>query len=310
MRDEALNKVVDLGSSYFSDNTRPAEKRSDAAKPHTPKVIKLKFDKRADTAKDDKADQVDAGSKSRRPGYNSWAAMKQRVENKNHRHYADYGGRGIKYDHNWQSFDRFIWDMGPPPGPGYSLERLDVDGDYCKSNCVWANAKQQARNRRSNRLIQHNGEERTLSELAEENGLSPSTLSARLARGLSVEQATTTPIKHGGVPLTQFGVNFDKWPSNLAPQTRLSLEEDYLQRADHAQRRPQYFMARFSDHYSDAVATMSANPDEVPDEACDKAMKLIEAYQEAQVLGTQVSSEAFSVSKGRCPCCGQYARRM
>lgn len=86
------------------------------------------------------------------PTYNSWACMKCRCNCKNAKYYKNYGGRGIKYDPKWETFEGFLDDMGIAP-KGKTLDRLDVDGDYCKRNCRWATKSEQQRNTRFQKNI-------------------------------------------------------------------------------------------------------------------------------------------------------------
>jgi hypothetical protein len=88
--------------------------------------------------------------------YHSWSGMKSRCNNPNNQDYAIYGGRGIKLEPSWLSFEKFLEDMGTCP-VGYSIDRIDNNGDYTPSNCRWVNAKTQANNRNSNILITYNG---------------------------------------------------------------------------------------------------------------------------------------------------------
>lgn len=84
--------------------------------------------------------------------YKIWAGMKRRCTNPNEKFYAHYGGRGIKVDEAWSaSFDRFLEDMGECP-EGYSIERIDVNGDYTKNNCKWIPESEQPRNTRKTKL--------------------------------------------------------------------------------------------------------------------------------------------------------------
>lgn len=79
--------------------------------------------------------------------YQIWCNMKDRCDNENHDFYVNYGGRGIKYQQSWTSFDNFYEDMGCTYQEGLSLERVDVNGNYCKENCCWIDIKDQAKNR-------------------------------------------------------------------------------------------------------------------------------------------------------------------
>lgn len=94
--------------------------------------------------------------------YKSWASMRDRCINPNHKAYAIYGGRGIKVCDRWlelpNGFVNFIEDMGRKPSyertatggkPLYSLDRIDPDGDYCPENCRWTTWLVQASNKRN-----------------------------------------------------------------------------------------------------------------------------------------------------------------
>lgn len=84
------------------------------------------------------------------PEYRVWCGMKKRCYNTHYEGYYRYGGRGIQVSEQWRtSFETFLADVGPRPGPGYTLDRIDVDGNYASGNVRWATAQQQARNRRS-----------------------------------------------------------------------------------------------------------------------------------------------------------------
>ena len=86
--------------------------------------------------------------------------------------FKDYGARGIKVCPEWvDDFARFLLDMGPKPSPSFSLDRIDVDGDYTPANCRWADSKIQARNKRKHRIVELNGIPMPLSEACEHTGI-------------------------------------------------------------------------------------------------------------------------------------------
>lgn len=122
-----------------------------------------------------------------------WNAMVQRCTNPNDRGYMNYGGRGITVHPNWHKFEGFDSDMGKRPGKGYSLERKDNDKGYGPANCQWQTRKEQNRNKRNNRIIRVNGEERCLQEWAERLGVGHTTILLRLRAGWTAEKAVTTP---------------------------------------------------------------------------------------------------------------------
>lgn len=84
------------------------------------------------------------------PEHKTWIQMKGRCYNKKNKCYKHYGGRGIFMCDSWKnSFEEFYSDMGKKPLPELSIERIDNDKGYCKSNCKWATSIEQANNKRT-----------------------------------------------------------------------------------------------------------------------------------------------------------------
>lgn len=125
--------------------------------------------------------------------HNSWKAMKARCTRKTCASYPRYGGRGIMICERWLKFENFLADMGERPDVTYSIERVDNDKGYEPNNCVWAKKKTQARNKRNNRHITAFGETRTLAEWAELTGMIATTITSRINRGWSAEDAMSSP---------------------------------------------------------------------------------------------------------------------
>lgn len=136
--------------------------------------------------------------------YRIWSLMRDRCNNPNNRHFANYGGRGIQVCERWdKSFVDFLADMGERPSFEHTLDRYpDNDGNYEKSNCRWATRKEQNNNKRSNRIIEFDGERLTVAQWAERIGVNESAIRTRLNRGWSTEEAVTLPTEIFRHPLS------------------------------------------------------------------------------------------------------------
>ena len=127
-----------------------------------------------------------------------WASIKQRCYNKNNHAYHLYGGRGIKVCEEWQDFVSFSkWALSS----GYfengerkcSIERVDVNGNYCPKNCKWIPMKEQWKNTRNKKVIKFKGKEWFTTELCKEYDIPYARFMSRLKRGWSTEEALLTP---------------------------------------------------------------------------------------------------------------------
>lgn len=120
--------------------------------------------------------------------YKSWRAMRARCKNETDSSYGRYGAVGISVCERWESFASFLADMGERP-KAKSLDRISNSGNYEPSNCRWADAFEQAANRHNTKLITIGSRTLPLRGWAREVGLPHSTISRRIERGMSPDQA-------------------------------------------------------------------------------------------------------------------------
>ena len=117
--------------------------------------------------------------------YSRYTDMKTRCFNPHYKRYADYGGRGVTVCDEWRnSFTRFRdWAVSNGYEDGLSLERIDVNGDYCPENCTWITMAEQAKNKRNSVKVRYHDTLLSLRELAELLGLSYGSIKQRYYRG-------------------------------------------------------------------------------------------------------------------------------
>lgn len=123
---------------------------------------------------------------SRTPIYRVWGSMVGRCTNPKDHKYASYGGRGINVCARWRSFENFYADVSQMEHfgeKGYSLDRINNNGDYEPNNVRWANLTTQGRNKRNNHMVKVDGEQMTVSELCEHYNLNPVTVQSRIKKG-------------------------------------------------------------------------------------------------------------------------------
>lgn len=91
-----------------------------------------------------------AGRGGRDNLYSRWEGIKKRCYTKSCKSYKDYGGRGIKMCDEWlNDYSAFReWALSNGYEPHLTIERKDVDGDYCPANCTWIPKGEQTKNRR------------------------------------------------------------------------------------------------------------------------------------------------------------------
>lgn len=127
--------------------------------------------------------------------YSVWRGMIQRCLNPNCSNFPRYGGRGIKICPQWRDFTVFLADVGKRPGPEYSLDRIDNDGDYEPGNVAWRTDKDQANNRNSNTHVTYQEETKTLAQWSDQLGIKLNTLAYRIyTAGWTIERAFSTPV--------------------------------------------------------------------------------------------------------------------
>ena len=120
-----------------------------------------------------------------------------RCYNPNANAYIHYGARGIKMCEKWlESFTNFKeWSITNGYSDGLTIDRIDVNGDYCPENCRWVTLQEQGFNRRNNHYITIGEQTKPLDEWSKLFGVNPKTVRSRLHLGWNIITALNTPIR-------------------------------------------------------------------------------------------------------------------
>lgn len=106
------------------------------------------------------------------------------------KHKTRYFDRGIKVCDEWmESFDKFKSDIQSIYKPKLQLDRINNNGGYNKENVRFVSNRKNNLNKSNNHVVQFNGENLTISELAEKIGCKQNTLLWRIRRGWKIEDA-------------------------------------------------------------------------------------------------------------------------
>ena len=116
--------------------------------------------------------------------YRIWANAKYRCNNPNANNYKYYGGKGISFCEEWNSFAPFCeWALSNGYKDHLTLDRKETDKGYSPDNCRWVTIAEQDNNRSTNINYNFKGEIRTLSEWSNIYGLNYDTVLTRYRNG-------------------------------------------------------------------------------------------------------------------------------
>lgn len=100
--------------------------------------------------------------------YSVWAGILARCNNPGSAEFQYYGGKGVTVCKGWENdysaFEK--WALTNGYEEGLSIDRIDVNGDYCPENCRWATDIEQANNKTTNKFLEAFGERHTIAEWA------------------------------------------------------------------------------------------------------------------------------------------------
>ena len=122
--------------------------------------------------------------------YNVWNTMLTRCHNPNSKSYNYYGRKGIVVCEEWHEAKKFFeWAKNNGYKEGLEIDRINTEGNYCPNNCRWVKRLQNSNNKSNNKVLEHNGETKTLAEWARYFGVNYKNLSRNIIKGYSLIEA-------------------------------------------------------------------------------------------------------------------------
>ena len=125
-------------------------------------------------SKERSIEQLTTHGHSKERLYKIWHSMRSRCKYSGDSNYMCYGGRGIsvckEWDKDYMSFREWALEHGYVDN--LSIDRINVNGNYCPDNCRWIPLKEQGVNRRSTQWITAFGVTKCQAEWAKLLGLS------------------------------------------------------------------------------------------------------------------------------------------
>ena len=127
--------------------------------------------------------------------YRIYHSMLDRCYKKAQKSYSIYGGRGITVCQEW--LDDFInfynWAINSGYKENLTIDRIDVNGNYCPENCKWSTITEQSNNRRTSRYIEYQNEKHTIAEWAKIYQIPYTRFYKRVKRGWDMDKIINTP---------------------------------------------------------------------------------------------------------------------
>ena len=122
--------------------------------------------------------------------YTTWCGMKARCNNPKEKAYKYYGGKGIKIATEWENdFLQFRqWALQNGYNENLTIERIDVNGNYCPENCTFITMYEQAQNKRRNHIFYVNGKAMSARSYCQFKGINYNMFMYRLGKGWKISK--------------------------------------------------------------------------------------------------------------------------